>query len=661
MTQKHSESAPLGQVFLLGIDAGGTHTDAVLLAQDQAGLAEAPAVSSGALDDADPATRLSCMDMAHTPLSHMPLARMHLLAAAKVPTKHDDLPASVSEVLAALACALNESAASSASSPKECSEGAALLGRVSRVTLGATLAVNALVQDKADAVALALSAGPGLDPRRFALGKHVCIVPGGLDHRGTEISPLDVSELENQAARWREEGIAAVACVGKFSPRNPAHEQKMAQAVARGAEISGQSGLDAASPNAQHVTLGHRLSGRLNFPRRIATAYFNAAVQRLHSRFLGAVENALAGAGVRAAVRLLKADGGAVPLSLSRREPVQSILSGPAASVMGVLALCPAAREGCALLLDMGGTTTDIALVVDGSPVVDRDGMVLQGRRTLVRALASVSIGVGGDSLLAVNGHGAGASVCVGPERQGPAMAFGGSLPTLLDALNALHSFSQSPKPEELAGELAGNISASLSGIEALARQCGLAPHDLAQRAVQNALEQINHAANDLVDGINAQPIYTLAGLRALQEAHPSRAWLVGGPAACIGPHLAAALGMPVDCPPHTAVANAVGAALTLPTDSLEVYADTGSGHLRAPALDLTESIRRGFSLDALGERARELLLQRLELAGADGATVEITEAESFATLDDNGFGNKDMRVSCQAVPGLAGLVVQES
>ncbi|MFT4301423.1 MAG: hydantoinase/oxoprolinase family protein [Desulfovibrio sp.] len=650
MTQKHSEGTPQGQVFLLGIDAGGTHTDAVLLAQDQAGLAEDRAVSSGALDAADPAARLSRMD-----LPHKPLARMHLLAAAKVPTKHDDLPASVSEVLAALARALNESA-SSASSPTALSGGPELLGRVTRVTLGATLAVNALVQDKADAVALALSAGPGLDPRRFALGKHVCVVPGGLDHRGTEISPLDVSELENQAARWREEGIAAVACVGKFSPRNPVHEQKMAQAVTRGAETSGQNCRDVAFPDAD-VTLGHRLSGRLNFPRRIATAYFNAAVQRLHSSFLDAVENALAGAGVRAAVRLLKADGGAVPLSLSRREPVQSILSGPAASVMGVLALCPEAREGCALLLDMGGTTTDIALVVDGSPVVDRDGMVLQGRRTLVRALASVSIGVGGDSLLSVDGSGAEASVRVGPERQGPAMAFGGSLPTLLDALNALHSFPQSHE----AGELAGNVSASLTGMEALARQCGLAPHDLAQMAVEDALEQINRAARNLVEGINAQPIYTLAGLRALQEAHPSRAWLVGGPAACIGPHLAAGLRMPVDCPPHTAVANAVGAALTLPTDSLEVYADTGSGHLRAPALDLTESIRRGFSLETLGERARQLLLQRLELAGADGATVEITEAESFATLDDNGFGNRDMRVACQAVPGLAGLVAQES
>ena len=154
------------------------------------------------------------------------------------------------------------------------------------------------------------------------------------------------------------------------------------------------------------ITLGHKLSGRLNFPRRIATAYFNAAVQRLHSNFLDAVESALAESGVRAAVRLLKADGGAVPLSLSRREPVQSVLSGPAASVMGVLALCHESevmRQGCSLLLDMGGTTTDMALFVDGSPVVDRDGMRLEGRRTLVRALATVSIGVGGDSLITVD------------------------------------------------------------------------------------------------------------------------------------------------------------------------------------------------------------------------------------------------------------------
>lgn len=228
-------------------------------------------------------------------------------------------------------------------------------------------------------------------------------------------------------------------------------------------------------------------------------------------------------------------------------------------------------------------------------------------------------------------------------------MAFGGASPTLLDALNTLHS---APQAHE-----AGNLAASLSGMAALAQQCGLEPRALARKAVDNALDQIRRAADALAEAVNARPIYTLAGLRALQDARPSRAWLVGGPAACMKPHLTAALGLPVDCPPHTAVANAVGAALTLPTDAVEVYADTGSCLLRAPALDLTENIRKGCSLEALGERARELLLQRLEQAGAEGAAVEITEAESFATLDDNGFGSRDMRVVCQAVPGLAGLV----
>ena len=128
--------------------------------------------------------------------------------------------------------------------------------------------------------------------------------------------------MHEVAVAWQNEGVAAVACVSKFSPRNAAHEQAMAEAVRH------------AAPHLS-VTEGHRLSGRLNFPRRLATAYFNAAVGRLHGEFLDAVEAALADAGISAQVRLLKADGGAVPLELSRREPVQSILSGPAASVMG--------------------------------------------------------------------------------------------------------------------------------------------------------------------------------------------------------------------------------------------------------------------------------------------------------------------------------------
>ena len=298
-----------------------------------------------------------------------------------------------------------------------------------------------------------------------------------------------------------------------------------------------------------------------------------------------------------------------------------------------------------------------MALFVDGSPVVDRDGMLLKGRRTLVRALASVSIGVGGDSLLAVDAaHGAARPVQVGPLREGPAMAFGGSRPTLLDALNALNFAAGSTGAQGINGgdAVAGDVTASTAGIAALAAEHGLSPESLAQMAADDALAQVAAAASALTDGINARPIYTLAALKAVREARPQHVWLVGGPAACVARRMSKALNMPVETPPYADVANAVGAALTLPTDALELYADTGRCVLTIPALELTERIGKGYSLSEARQRASAMLRERLEAAGVSGSRVEVTEADIFATLDDAGFGSKDIRVVCQVVPGLS-------
>lgn len=569
------------QTFL-GIDAGGTHTDAVLCGPEG------------------------------------------ILAGAKATTCHEDLPSSVRAALGALERALTA---------KYGPEGPARLRAVERVTVGTTLAVNALVQGRADRVALALSAGPGLAPARFAIGEDVCVLPGGLDHRGVEVTPLDTRPLAEACAAWKAKGVRAVACVGKFSPRNAAHELAMAEVV-RAAGLT--------------PVCGHSLSGELNFPRRIATTYYNAAVARIVDEFLTAVEQSLRAAGIRAPLRLLKADGGAVPAALARQEPVQSVLSGPAASVMGILALCPAvAGDACSVLLDVGGTTTDVALFAHGSPVVDRDGMSVRGRRTLVRSLASLSIGVGGDSRLSVDGTGPDARVHTGPLREGPAMAFGGTLPTLLDALNVCDA------PESLSGDAA----ASLRGVTALAEAHGMEPAELAARAVADALDQMAAAVRALVDSVNARPVYTLAALRGLRDIAPERVWLVGGPAERLQARLAARLALPVDCPPHAAVANAVGAALTLPTAGLEVYADSGKALLRVPALELEEKLPRAATLETVRERAVALLREHLAAHDAAGARVEVVEADLFAVLDDSGRASRDMRVRCQAVPGIIGQV----
>lgn len=560
---------------ILGIDCGGTHTDAALLE-----------VVGG---------------------------QARLLAAAKTVTRHDNLVGSLEEVLRSLQASLSD----------------ASWNGVERVTLGTTLEVNALTQDKADKVGLALVAGPGLNPEHFALGEHVCIVPGGLDHRGLEVTRLDVGPLEKAAPGWPAQGVAAIACVGKFSPRNPAQEDRLGDIASK------LTGLP--------VTLGHKLSGRLNFPRRIATAYYNAAVASLHNSFLDAAEQTFRKFGLNCQYRLLKADGGAVPFEISRREPVQSILSGPAASVMGVQALWEGANQDCSLLLDIGGTTTDIAVFIDGSPVVDRQGMVIRGRRTLVRSLATISIGVGGDSLISMRDG----EIGTGPLRDGPAMAFGGDRPTLMDALNVLDEDNLDR----------GDVEKSRAGIDALASECGLGSGELAARAVEDAMNQIARAARDLVELINSRPIYTITALKALKKVQPRAACLVGGPALCLRTRVAGALGIPVEIAPHSQVANAIGAALTLPTASLELYADTGKREAYVPRLNFKTPVKASATLDDMKALAVKLLDERLRDDRMEDTRVEVVEADLFATLDDYGRGSKDMRVVCQAVPGILAQV----
>ncbi|MFQ9865803.1 MAG: hydantoinase/oxoprolinase family protein [Bilophila wadsworthia] len=445
-----------------------------------------------------------------------------------VPTNHQDLLVSTREALHALF-----------------ESGAAFPADVSRATFGTTLAVNAVVQNACAPVGLLIGAGPGLDPGWFGLGGHAALVPGGVDHRGTEVAPPDREAIRRVVSGWREEGLAAFACVAKFSTRNPAHEDAMA-------EVIREVFSDGPEPV---IALGHRLSGRLNFPRRIATAYWNAAVWTLHNRFADAVEASLKDMGIDAPAYLLKADGGAIPLSVSRERPVEALLSGPAASVMGMMALMPSCSEDT-LVLDMGGTTTDIALLAAGQPVLSPDDLVVNGRSTLVRALKSVSIGLGGDSQVTVA-----PGIQVGPLRKGPALAFGGTDgPTFLDCLNVLGHAD------------AGDVAASRAGVESLAAAHGLSAESLSQEVLDCARSRVASAVRSLLDEVNSRPVYTLAALLEERAVRPARAVLVGGPAEAVAPLLGDALGLPVETlgdPVLGPVANAIGAALTRPRRAL--------------------------------------------------------------------------------------------
>ena len=507
---------------VLSIDCGGTHTDAVCV---RAGRVE---------------------------------------AQAKVATRHDNLPLSISEVLDEIAAQLGQNA----------------LSLVQRITLGTTLLVNAAVQGRLDPVGLILSAGPGLNPERFA------------------------GEVVKRAA-----------------------------------------------PSA-FVTLGHRLGGELNFPRRMATAYYNSAAFRLHRDFLDAVSEVLAQKGCRADIYLLKADGGAIPLSAARPCPVQSMLSGPAASVMGALALDDHIGDKTTLLLDMGGTTTDLAFFVCGSPVLDRDGMKVEGRRTLIRSLATRSIGIGGDSLLHVEKGDSGPVLETGPVREGRALAFGGARATLLDALNVLNS-------KDGMDEVAGNVAASQKGLAELGAILGVDAVHAAEMAVDNAMAKICAAIEGMTEDINSRPIYTLRELKEYSDVRPERVCLVGGPSPCVQNRLSQALNLDVTTLPLADVANAVGAALTRPSAIIQVFAHTGKRNLIVPELDVTESLPSHASLPYVEERALALLKDNLARNGIMNYPIQVTQSELFAVLADNGASAKDMRVTAQVVPGLATRLVR--
>ena len=214
--------------------------------------------------------------------------------------------------------------------------------------------------------------------------------------------------------------------MGKFSTRNPRHENYIRRMVCNCVDES-------VCEYADFVTLGHQLGGALNFPRRVATAYFNCAVWRLYNQFATAVEKALKDMGLaHVKVNILKADGGTMPLPQSRKMPVQSIFSGPAASVMGIIALTDIFHDS--IILDIGGTTTDIAVFASGAPLIEREGIDIGSHPTLVSALKVHSIGIGGDSAISVVGPKE--VVRVGPNRLGPSVCLGGERVTLTDALN---------------------------------------------------------------------------------------------------------------------------------------------------------------------------------------------------------------------------------
>jgi N-methylhydantoinase A len=493
---------------------------------------------------------------------------------------------------------------------------------ISRAVLSTTLTTNAIVQGENPAVGMIVSAGPGIDPEAFRTNEHYHAVSGAIDHRGREVRPIDPDEIAAIAEEFKAAGIRNIGIVSKFCTRNPSHENQI---------------HDILKADFGKIFMGRQVSGSLNFPRRIATTYLNAAVRPVHKRFYEAVQNSLENKGLDFPIYVLKADGGTMSFGASLDFPAQSILSGPAASVMGAIAFAP--QEGECLVMDIGGTTTDMAILVDGAPLLDPLGITLGPHKTLIRSLETLSIGVGGDSAVTV----ADGDLRIGPGRQGPAMAFGGPVPTPTDALFVLDKMTD------------GDRDRAAEGIAAIGAALGMSPEAAAGKIFDAACRRILAAARGMVAGVNSKPVYTIHELKEGLTVRPREILILGGPAPYFVDRIGQLSDFDVKVVPRWPVANAVGAGLARTTCEVSLFADTQQGMAAAPEEGFAASVGKNYDRKAAVAQAEKLLREKaLKMgAGDEDLETEVIEEMQFNMVKGFYTTGRNIRVRVQVKPGL--------
>ncbi len=494
---------------------------------------------------------------------------------------------------------------------------------IKRIVISTTLTTNAIVQQNMDPVGMIVSAGPGIDPAAFKTGEHYYCVAGSINHRGREKAPVNKMEIEDIAKKLKKAGIEYVGVVSKFCVRNPNHEILIKRIL---------------NKYFKKVFLGHHVSGNLNFPRRIATTHLNAAVFSLHKSFFEAVKQSLAKKGLTAPIQILKADGGTMILESSMSFPGQTVLSGPAASIMGAIPYAPENQD--AIVLDIGGTTTDIAFLVDKAPLLEPVGIRRGQYKSLIRSLRTDSKGIGGDSTIRVKDN----QLVIGPDRQGPAMAFGGSEPTPTDALFVLGLMNEGDKQN------------AEKGIHKIALKLGLADKEAADQIFQRCCGIILKKTFEMVDKLNSKPVYTVHEFLEGYKISPRKILLLGGPAPYFAKKIEELYHIETDVVPEFAVANAIGAALARTTCEVTLNADTEQGVVTAHEEDFAEPISKTFSEDDLMETAYTLLKEKAINSGADPDNldeVEVVEFQKFNIVRNFSPRGKIFRTKMQIKPGL--------
>ncbi|WP_330220536.1 hydantoinase/oxoprolinase family protein, partial [Sulfitobacter sp. HI0129] len=286
--------------------------------------------------------------------------------------------------------------------------------------------------------------------REALRGEPYIVLAGGHDHAGAEAAPLDEAAL-TAFLETHGSAVSGFAVASQFAVRNPAHEQRAAALVQ---QMTGRP-----------VSSSHQLSAKLNGPKRAMTAVLNARLIGMIDRLIGRAEDTLRDIGIPAPLMVVRGDGALISSAQARVRPIETILSGPAASIVGARWLTGADD---ALVSDIGGTTTDVALLRNGRPAIDPLGARVGPYRTMVEAVAMRTSGLGGDSEVHFISEGLQGGVTLGPRRLLPVSLLAVEAPELVH--ETLDAQLRATVPSEHDGRFVRAVAGQSSE--------GLAPRD---------------------------------------------------------------------------------------------------------------------------------------------------------------------------------------
>lgn len=312
--------------YVIGIDTGGTYTDAVLLDTKMQG--------------SDCVRRKS-----------------------KALTTHDNLEIGIRNSIAGL----------------NLSDGQ--LKKIEKVVLSTTLATNAVVEEKLGTTGLLMIGGKPVGSLATDLAVEI---QGKVNIKGKILRDIDKEEVKRAADALLPK-VEAFAVSGQASVRNPILEQKVKSILNDISDLP--------------VVCGHELVSNLGYLERTNTAVVNASLLSVIDRFVTAIKEILKEQNIKAPVFVVKGDGTIAKIDFIRRVPVDTVLSGPAASIVGAISLTGAEN---AIVADMGGTTTDIGTVHNKRVELSKDGAVVGKWHLRIKSAKLYTYGLGGDSEIRV-------------------------------------------------------------------------------------------------------------------------------------------------------------------------------------------------------------------------------------------------------------------